>query len=160
MPGETVNQRCPQCHAGYHLGPDHFGRRIKCGKCGQEFQASPPPPPVMPPPVLQPIDEFQFPIVSRQKRTTKAPWSKRKKWIVGIVAVLLIGGLFGGRNKNARCRVCGHEFYISDQYKDSVAQWTRQFQCPNCGVTFPAAVFYKQGASPAPRPEDGIFGGR
>jgi predicted Zn finger-like uncharacterized protein len=51
---DPVIQQCPHCEARYQIGPNEFGRQIRCAKCGKEFQATLPPLPFTPPPIELP----------------------------------------------------------------------------------------------------------
>ncbi len=101
MPDRTANQSCPHCHANYQIGPAHFGRRVKCAKCGQEFRASPPPPPPPIAPTLQPVDEsprfdFRTDLPPRKPRAVKKTRAQNINAAIVIATVAIFGLLLLG----------------------------------------------------------------
>ena len=48
MPNESFEQLCPHCQTKYQIGPTHYGKRVRCAKCGKGFQADVGPPGVKP----------------------------------------------------------------------------------------------------------------
>jgi hypothetical protein len=79
-------------------------------------------------------------------------------WLFGIgtVSVLLVvlvcagGGalLFGigilaSSSNNAKCPACGRQFHIAEEHRGTIAEWTRDYRCPNCGSDWPAGLLYR-----------------
>lgn len=88
MTDDTIGQNCPHCRAAYKIGPAHFGRRVRCAQCGQEFRAasapaaSTTPVPSEPPP-------FRFPEI----RQSHAPLSVRRTRAKNVNLVVVLGAI-------------------------------------------------------------------
>ena len=68
--------------------------------------------------------------------------------LVFAIPILLCAGLFalailGGTN-NARCRVCGYEWRISEEYRDNISGQLVQMRCPRCGQEWPVFLLYRE----------------
>ncbi|MBX3425129.1 MAG: superinfection immunity protein [Pirellulales bacterium] len=109
MSDDAFKQQCPHCQTAYMIGPAHFGRRVKCARCGNEFRAlsgppvPPPPPPATPPsPIVSESERFGINTERRQQRSSTS-YRKPKRtrgqninavviWsLVGVFVLLLLG---------------------------------------------------------------------
>jgi hypothetical protein len=54
---------CPVCGKSYLWKPEHSGRRVKCGSCGQAF------PVVDPVPMVEPFDIAEIPPIVEVRRS-------------------------------------------------------------------------------------------
>lgn len=76
MPDDTTRQHCPHCQTAYEIGAAQYGRKVRCGSCGQVFMAmSEPavtlepantPPPFNPPPQVPRI-KTRTPVAGRTR---------------------------------------------------------------------------------------------
>jgi predicted Zn finger-like uncharacterized protein len=101
---------CPSCHAGYEVPDDRLGdgvRRLRCARCGHEWNAPPPPlpppppePPAPPPPPPEPSARVPAPpsLVAEPRPAPLAedeprPPSPVAVWLAWAVSVLVLVAL-------------------------------------------------------------------
>lgn len=74
-PNAQYQTQCPHCSGTLKCQQKHFGKRIKCPKCGHEFRipilvTPPPPPPIAATPITPPIDRYSRPTQNEPKPET------------------------------------------------------------------------------------------
>jgi ssDNA-binding Zn-finger/Zn-ribbon topoisomerase 1 len=92
-----------------------------------------------------------------RRRPSRSP--DRRIWLavpVMVLLFLLVGGialvfayfLFTDtfRSTNARCPTCGRRFHIAEEHRGTIAEYTREYPCPNCGTSWPAKFLYDSNA--------------
>lgn len=123
-----------------------------------EAEASPPPRPATAYPVQKSIsrrrrrrrgDDDDDPARERRDAQARRQTTTLILVILGVIFVLPIiacGGIFffaALTPNNAQCPGCGKEFHISNEHRGNNSMWTREYRCPRCHNSWPAAVLYK-----------------
>jgi predicted Zn finger-like uncharacterized protein len=122
-----------------------------------EAEASPPPRPVTAYPVQRSIPrrrgrrrgDDDDPARERRDAQARRQTTTLILVILGVIFVLPIiacGGIFffaALTPNNAQCPGCGKEFHISNEHRGNNSMWTREYRCPRCHNSWPAAVLYK-----------------
>lgn len=142
-------------------------RAVKVEGLVRDYQ---PPPVIEPPPIVDrpetPIEAiacpppFAPPITIRETSTTspplvavRRPGSAWSVWFIIAGVALLAFGSWGVLTlvflvfpiesaPNAQCPTCDFEFNIPEVHRGTVAEWTREYRCPNCNIPSPPNWLY------------------